>query len=63
MDKEENLKQMINDLNKVLSLFKKMESSNINDVLDLKKESKELQKELKDRYGKENPPETDSPEA
>ena len=64
MDKDKvKLEQMINDLNNVLNLFKKMEKSSLDDVDSLKEESKLLQKELKERYGEENTPETDSQEA
>ena len=59
MAKEENIEQLIGDLNKVLNLFKKMEKSSLDDVASLKEESILLQKELKDRYGKEDPTKTD----
>jgi|TARA_B100000035_G_C20550118_1_gene357839 hypothetical protein len=61
MDKE--LKQMTDDLNKLMDLFRKMEKSSLDDVDSLKEESKLLQKELKERYGEENTSETDSQEA
>ena len=61
MAKEENIEQLIGDLNKVLNLFKKMEKSSLDDVASLKEESILLQKELKDRYGKEDSTETDAP--
>jgi Asp-tRNA(Asn)/Glu-tRNA(Gln) amidotransferase C subunit len=61
MDKE--LKQMTDDLDKIINLFKKMEKSSLDDVDFLKKESKLLHKELKERYGKENTSETDPQEA
>ena len=56
MDKE--LKQMTDDLNKLMDLFRKMEKSSLDDVDSLKKESKLLQKELEERYGKEDTPKT-----
>ena len=56
MDKE--LEQMVNDLDKIMDLFKKMENSSLDDVDSLKKESKLLQKELEERYGKEDTPKT-----
>ena len=59
MAKEENIEQLIGDLNKVLNLFKKMEKSSLDDVASLKEESILLQKELKDRYGKEDSTKTD----
>ena len=61
MDKE--LKQMTDDLNKLMDLFRKMEKSSLDDVDSLKEESKLLHKELKKRYGEENTSETDSQEA
>ena len=61
MDKE--LKQMTDDLNKLMDLFRKMEKSSLDDVDTLKEESKLLHKELKERYGEENTSETDSQEA
>ena len=61
MDKE--LKQMTDDLNKLIDLFRKMEKSSLDDVDSLKEESKLLHKELKERYGKENTSETDPQEA
>ena len=61
MDKE--LKQMTDDLDKIINLFKKMEKSSLDDVDSLKKESKLLHKELKERYGKENTSETDPQKA
>lgn len=63
MDKDKELEQMVGDLEKVLNLFKKMENSSLDDVDSLKEESILLQEELKERYGKENSPQTDSPEA
>ena len=61
MDKK--LEQMVNDLDKIMDLFKKMEKSSLDDVDTLKEESKLLHKELKERYGEENTSETDSQEA
>ena len=61
MDKE--LKQMADDLNKLMDLFRKMEKSSLDDVDSLKEESKLLHKELKERYGKENTSETDPQKA
>ena len=58
MDKEKELNQLIEDLNKIMDLFKKMENSSLDDVDSLKKESDLLSKELKERYDEENPPKT-----
>ena len=43
---------MVEDFDKVLNLFKKMESSSIEDIEDLKEELGSLQKDLKKRYEK-----------
>ena len=63
MDNSKELEQLLDDLNKIIDLFKKMENSSLDDVDSLKKASTLLQKELKERYGEENSPETDTPEA
>jgi Asp-tRNA(Asn)/Glu-tRNA(Gln) amidotransferase C subunit len=60
MDKK--LEQMVEDLEKILNLFKKMENSSIEDVDTLKKESILIREELKERYDKQDPPETDPQE-
>ncbi len=60
MDKK--LEQMVEDLEKILNLFKKMENSSIEDVDTLKEESILIQEELKERYDKQDPPETDPQE-
>ena len=54
---------MVNDLDKMMDLFKKMENSPLEDIKSLKKESTLLHEELKKRYDEENSSETDSPEA
>ena len=63
MDKEKELEQMVGDLEKILNLFKKMENASLDDLDTLKEESILIQEEFKERYGKENSPETDSSEA
>ena len=60
MDKK--LEQMVEDLERILNLFKKMENSSIEDVDALKEESILIQEELKERYDKQDPPETDPQE-
>ena len=60
MDKK--LEQMVEDLERILNLFKKMENSSIEDVDTLKEESILIQEELKKRYDKQDPPETDPQE-
>ena len=63
MDKDKELEQLLNDFEKITNFFKKMENSSLEDVDSLKEESRLLQKELKERYGEENTPKTDTPEA
>jgi len=63
MDKEKELKQMVEDMESIFNLFKKMENASLDDLDSLKEESILIQEEFKKRYGKENPPETDSSEA
>ena len=49
MDKNNVLKQLTDDLNRILDLFKKMENSPLEDIKSLKKESTLLHEELKKR--------------
>ena len=63
MDKEHDINQLSSDLNKIMSMFRKVESSTLDDVDNLRKELNLLTKELKNRYGEKNSSETDSPEA
>ena len=63
MDKEHDINQLSSDLNKIMNMFRKVESSTLDDVDNLKKELNLLTKELKNRYGQEDTTETDSPEA
>ena len=63
MDKEKELEQLLGDFDKIVGFIKKLENSSLDDVDSLKEESILLQKELKKRYGEENPPETDTSEA
>jgi len=58
-----DLDQLINDFDKIIELFSKMEKSSLEDVDSLKEESTLLQNELKKRYGQQDSPETDSQEA
>jgi len=64
MDKTpKDLDQLINDFDRIIELFSKMEKSSLEDVDSLKEESTLLQNELKKRYGQQDSPETDSQEA
>ncbi len=63
MDKEHDINQLSSDLNKIMSMFRKVESSTLDDVDNLRKELNLLTKELKNRYGQEDTTETDSQEA
>jgi len=60
---DEYLEQLLRDFDKVMGMFTKMENSSLGDVEKLKEELNLLQNELKDRYGEEDTPKTDSPEA
>ena len=60
MDKK--LEQMVEDLEKILNLFKKMENSSIEDVDTLKEESILIQEELKERYDESDTRKTNSQE-
>ena len=63
MDKEHDINQLSSDLNKIMNMFRKVESSTLDDVDNLKEELNLLTKELKNRYGPEDTTETDTPEA
>jgi len=62
MDKDKELNQLLNDFEKITDFFKKIENSSIEDVDTLKEESILIQEELKERYDKQDPPETDPQE-
>jgi len=63
MDKQPNIDQLMEDLDKVMGLIKKIGEADVEHVDSLKKEIKLTRDELKERYGKENSTETDSPKA
>ena len=63
MAEDKKLKEMVDDLNSILDLFKKMENSSLEDVDSLKEESILIQERLKKRYGEEDTPKTNSQEA
>jgi Asp-tRNA(Asn)/Glu-tRNA(Gln) amidotransferase C subunit len=63
MDKEKELEQMVEDMENILNLFKKMEDSSLEDLDTLKKESILLQEKLKERYGEDNSTQTNPPQA
>ena len=58
MDKK--LNELMEDLDKVLGLIKKIGKSTPEDIDSIKEEIKLTQKELKDKYGKEDTPKTNS---
>ena len=62
MDKEHDINQLSSDLNKIMNMFRKVESSTLDDVDNLKEELNLLTKELKNRYGPKDTTETDSQE-
>ena len=61
MDKK--LNELMEDLDKVLGLIKKIGEATPEDVDSIKKEIILTRKELKGKYDEENTPETDSQEA
>lgn len=63
MDKEHDINQLSSDLNKIMNMFRKVESSTLDDVDNLKEELNLLTKELKNRYGPKDTTETDTQEA
>ena len=58
MDKK--LNELMEDLDKVLGLIKKIGESTPEDIDSVKEEIELTQKELKDKYGKEDTPKTNS---
>tara|TARA_Y100000114_G_C11544260_1_gene224080 strand:- start:293 stop:478 length:186 start_codon:yes stop_codon:yes gene_type:complete len=60
MDKQPNINQLMEDLDKVMGLIKKIGEADIEDVDSLKEEIKFTRDELKNRYGQENTPQTDA---
>tara|TARA_R100000479_G_C6260232_1_gene155658 strand:+ start:368 stop:544 length:177 start_codon:yes stop_codon:yes gene_type:complete len=58
MDKK--LNELMEDLDKVLGLIKKIGKSTPEDIDSIKEEIELTQKELKDKYGKEDTPKTNS---
>ena len=63
MDNKPDINQLMEDLDKVMSLIKKIGESDVEHVDSLKEEIKLTRDELKERYGKENSTETNSSEA
>ena len=63
MEDNNKLEQALDDLDKIMNLFKKVENASLEDVDSLKEESNLLSKELKKRYDKSDTGETDSQEA
>jgi Asp-tRNA(Asn)/Glu-tRNA(Gln) amidotransferase C subunit len=60
MDKQPNIDQLMEDLDKVMGLIKKIGEADVEDVDSLKKEIRLTRDELKNRYGQENTPQTDA---
>ena len=58
MDKK--LNELMEDLDKVLGLIKKIGKSTPEDIDSIKEEIELTQKELKDKYGKEDTPKTNT---
>ena len=63
MDKKPDINQLMEDLDKVMGLIKKIGEAEVEDVDSLKEEIKFTRDELKNRYGEENTPETDTQKA
>jgi len=61
MDKQPNIDQLMEDLDKVMSLIKKIGEADVKDVDSLKEEIRFTRDELKNRYGQKNTPKTDAP--
>ena len=60
---DNKLKELIEDLDEVMSLIKKIGKATPEDVDSLKEDIKFTRDKIKSKYGKENSPETDAPEA
>jgi hypothetical protein len=58
-----SLEQLTEDMEKVLGLIKKMENSSLEDLDTLKKESILIKKEFEERYGKDDPTQTNPSQA
>ena len=60
---DNKLKELVEDLDKVLGLIKKIGEATPENVDSVKEEIILTRKELKNKYGQENSPKTDSQEA
>ena len=60
MDKQPNINQLMEDLDNIMGLIKKIGEADIEDVDSLKEEIRFTRDKLKNRYGQENTPETDA---
>jgi Asp-tRNA(Asn)/Glu-tRNA(Gln) amidotransferase C subunit len=60
MDKKPNINQLMEDLDKVMGLIKKIGEADIEDVDSLKEEIRFTRDELKNRYDQENTPKTNA---
>jgi len=63
MDNKPDINQLMEDLDKVMSLIKKIGESDVEHVDSLKEEIKLTRDELKKRYDKQDTSQTDSQEA
>lgn len=63
MDKEKEIDQLVKDMERVFNIIKKIENFSLEDLDTLKKESILIEEEFKKRYGKPDPPQTNSQEA
>jgi len=63
MDNNKSLEQLNEDIDKIMSLIKKIENLSLEDLEDLKKESIFIKNSLKDRYEQKDSPKTNSSKA
>lgn len=60
---QSHIEQLTKDMEKILSLIEKMENSSLENLDSLRKESILIQKEFEERYGKDDPTQTNPPQA
>jgi predicted transcriptional regulator len=63
MDNNKSLEQLNEDIDKIMSLIKKIENLSLEDLEDLKKESIFIKNSLKDRYEQKDSPKTNPSKA
>jgi hypothetical protein len=63
MEGFDKVEQWTKDLDRIINVIQKIEKTSLEDLEDLKKEIILIKKETENRYGKDNPTKTDTPEA